>query len=85
MSNSQFRLTWGEHQETLVSLVHTLYKDEVSFDCTLYAGGHQHGVHRLILSSCSPFLGKILQEHKADNPIITIDGVSDVEQRALVE
>lgn len=85
MSNSQLHFTWVEHQETLVSLVQTLYNSETFFDCTLYAGGQHFDVHRLILSSCSPFFGKILQEHKTDNPVITLDGVSDTELRALVE
>ena len=85
MSNNHFHFTWVEHQDTIISLVQTLYNDERFFDCTLFADGHHFDVHRLILSTCSPFFSKILQEHKSEYPVITLDGVSVTELRALVE
>lgn len=85
MTSSNCHFTWLKQKDTMISLAQSLYKDPTYFDCQLCAEGHHFNVHRVILSCNSPVLSSILQEHKTDNPVITLDGVSPLELGALVE
>lgn len=84
-SESQFCVKWSNHHGTLISVLETLFNDEMYVDCTLAAEGQEISAHKLVLSACSPFLNKLLKKHYDKHPIILLRDVTFFELQCVIE
>lgn len=84
-SDSQFCVKWSNHHGTLISVLETLFNDEMYVDCTLAAEGQEISAHKVVLSACSPFLNKLLKKHYDKHPIILLRDVTFFELQCVIE
>ncbi|EEB17487.1 zinc finger protein, putative [Pediculus humanus corporis] len=84
-TDSQFCVKWSNHHGTLISVLETLFNDEMYVDCTLAAEGQEISAHKVVLSACSPFLNKLLKKHYDKHPIILLRDVSFFELQCVIE
>lgn len=53
-------------------------------DCTLACDGGKIFAHKVVLSACSSYLAKILQEHPAEHPIIILPELNIEDVKTLI-
>ncbi|KAK6618382.1 hypothetical protein RUM44_002834 [Polyplax serrata] len=84
-SDSQFCVKWSNHHGTLISVLETLFNDEMYVDCTLAAEGQEISAHKVVLSACSPLLNKLLKKHYDKHPIILLRDITFFELQCVIE
>jgi len=79
-------LTWQEFQNSTSKAFQNLQGDENFADVTLVSGGgKQMKVHKVILSSCSPFFKNILIQNPHQHPLIYLKGVDKETLKSLMK
>ena len=85
-SSEKLCLKWNDFQENLNSAFGELRKDEDFADVTLVCeDGPQIQVHKVILSSASPFFKELLKRNKHPHPLICMRGVKKEDLVAMVD
>ena len=85
-SSEKLCLKWNDFQENLNSAFGELRKDEDFADVTLVCeDGPQIQVHKVILSSASPFFKELLKRNKHPHPLIYMRGVKKEDLVAMVD
>lgn len=81
MSTKTFNLTWPEHLKNLSLLFHKLYANNKLVDVTLVCVEGSIKAHKIVLSICSPFFQKIIEDNPCEHPVLILRGTSlqDVE------
>ena len=73
-------LKWNEFETNIRDSFRELREEKNHFDVTLASDdGHQIEAHRMILSSGSKFLNKVLKTIKHPSPFIYLKGVRGIE------
>ena len=78
-------LHWNDHQITLVQNFETLLNSGDYTDCILSAEGSNIKVHKVVLSSCSLYFEKLLNEHHDKHPIIILSGIKYIDLKIIVD
>ena len=84
MGQEHYCLKWNHHWANLVGVFNSLLQTETFVDVTLACDGHNIKAHRLVLSACSPYFTKLLQENPDRHPVIIVKGVKYAHVKALV-
>merc|ERR1712218_149143 len=79
-----FSLRWNDYQANMISSFKHL-RDEKSYDVTIISEEQQSEAHKMVLSACSPYFKRLLEENPAKHPIIVLKDVSFVHLTALLE
>ncbi|CAG0919561.1 unnamed protein product [Notodromas monacha] len=84
-ANQQFCLRWNDFQTNMVSSFQHL-RDEKSFtDVTLACDGQTTKAHKMVLSACSPYFKKLLEENPAKHPIVILKDVEFKQLKAILD
>jgi len=76
MGEEKVKLEWNKYKAVAETALQSLYYDEDLTDVTLACeGGHKVLAHKIVLSLCSDFFRKILQENRSSHPLIYLQGV----------
>ena len=79
-------LAWKDYQASTVKTFKNLLGDQHFADVTLACGkGQQLKAHKVILSSCSPFLRNILVQNPHQHPIIYLTNVDMEDLESLMK
>ncbi|XP_018330283.1 zinc finger and BTB domain-containing protein 8A [Agrilus planipennis] len=78
-------LTWDNHLENLSSTFENLFENNKLTDVTIACKDGSLLAHKLVLSACSPYFDKILQENPCKHPVLILRGVSLKEMKTILE
>ena len=82
----KFNLSWNEFNSCASETIKNLVSDKEFTDVNLACGdGQQIKAHKVILSSCSPFLKNILVKNPHQHPLVYLKGVSYHQLRYILE
>jgi len=85
MSNdSNFVLSWDQHEENRTSTLKSLWENEDFLDVTIACDDDQIDAHKVILSAASPFFQKILKRNPHSHPLIYLRGTTKKEVESLL-
>jgi len=85
MSNdSNFVLSWDQHEENRTSTLKSLWENEDFLDVTIACDDDQIDAHKVILSAASPFFQKILKRNPHSHPLIYLRGTTKKEVQSLL-
>ena len=84
MSDQDFQLCWGQHQQDTVQALKSLWQSEEFLDVTLACDDDQVQAHKVILSAASPFFRQILNRNPHSHPLLYIKGTTKKEMQALL-
>ena len=79
-------LQWNDFEKNVANAFRNLRKDNEFADLTLVCeDGNQIEVHRVVLSSSSPFFKTLLAKNKHPNPIVYMRGIKSGDLSAVVD
>ena len=74
MDGDTYQLSWKEFRTHLVKTQQHLYQDKHFTDVTLVGDDDiQFAAHKIVLSSCSPFFRRLLQNNPSPSPFTVYD------------
>jgi len=76
LKSDEVVLLWGQQKSKMMQNIQDLYELHEFSDCNLIVGGKKLECHKLVLSSCSPFLKDIIENHVSEVCDITLDDIS---------
>ena len=82
---SVLRLRWNSHVESLQQLFESLLEQQLFVDVTLACEGGSLKAHRVMLSACSTYFRRVLQENGSKNPVIIMRDVSYAEMDFILQ
>lgn len=74
MDSKTLNISWPEHQKNVLGLFNQLYQTSKLVDVTLTCLEGSIKAHKIILSTCSPFFQRIIEENPCKHPIIILRG-----------
>ena len=80
-----FRLHWGDHAATLVSMMNFLLEKNLMTDVTLSCEGKSLHVHRFVLCACSTYFQDMLHTVEDRHVIVILRDVGFETLKSLVE
>ena len=79
-------LQWNDFQKNVANAFRNLREDKEFADLTLVCeDGNQIEVHKMVLSSSSPFFKKLLAKNKHPHPLIYMRGIKSGDLSAVVD
>lgn len=85
MSVKTFDLSWPDHLSNLSDLFHNLYENNKLVDITLVCVEGSLKAHKIVLSICSPFFQKVLEENPCKHPVLILRGTSLVDMEHILD
>lgn len=85
MASDRMQLVWDNHLQNISELFQILLDDDLMVDVTLSCREGSIKAHKLILSACSPYFRRVINENPCRHPIIIMRGVKHEELQLLVE
>ena len=82
MEKEKFNLSWNDFEREISCAIRDLRNSEDFFDVTLACEDEQQiHAHKIIISACSPFFHKILQQNPHQHPLLYLKGMkySDIQ------
>jgi len=76
MTSEKLCLRWNDFERNISEAFRKIRDDKDFFDITLVCEEEQIQAHKIILSACSPFFKKVLQNHHHSHPLIYLKGVN---------
>lgn len=76
MDSKTLKFSYPEHQENVLKLFYNLYEKNKLVDVTLACLEGSIKTHKIILSTCSPFFQKVLEENPCKHPVLILRGTS---------
>ena len=84
MSDQDFQLCWGQHQQDTAQALKSLWQSEELLDVTLACDDDQIAAHKVVLSSASPFFRNILKRNPHSHPLLYIKGATKKNMQGLL-
>ena len=85
MTDEKLCLKWNDFQDLVQASFAELRNDTDFTDVTLACEDHSIKVHKVILSTCSPFFKKLLKTHLLPQPLIYMRGLKSWDLTAIVD
>ena len=85
MANEQLCLKWNDFQNIVQTSFGELRSDNDFTDVTLACEDGSIKVHKVILSTCSPFFKRLLKTHSHPQPLIYMRGIKSADLVAIVD
>ena len=83
--DSFLRLRWNSHLESLQHLFENLLEQQKFVDVTLACEGGSLRAHRVMLSACSAYFKRVLNETTSKHPVIIMRDVSLSEMDSILQ
>ena len=83
--DGNFVLRWDLHEETRISALQSLWKNEEFLDVTIACDDYQIDAHKVILSAASPFFQKILTRNPHNHPLLYLRGTTKKDMQSLLD
>lgn len=84
-TNKAFDLNWSDHIQNMSGLFHNLYENNKLVDVTLSCLEGSLRAHKMILSICSPFFQRILEENPCKHPVLILQKTSLRDLKQLLD
>lgn len=84
-NNKALDFNWSEHVQNMSGLFHNLYANNKLVDVTLSCREGSIRAHKMILSICSPFFQRILEENPCKHPVLILQKTSLSDLQRLLD
>lgn len=85
MDNKALNISWPEHQKNVLGFFHNLYENSKLVDVTLTCLEGSIRAHKTILSTCSPFFQRIIEENPCKHPVLILRGTTLKEMKRILD
>ena len=84
MADEKLCLKWNDFQNIVQTSLGELRRSRDFIDVTLACEDMSINAHKIILSSCSPFIKRLLRTHTNPHPLIYMRGIKSRDLEAIV-
>ncbi|CAL4075392.1 unnamed protein product, partial [Meganyctiphanes norvegica] len=90
MNGEMHSFKWGNHNNNILGTLSSVRSRDIFCDASISCDGKLYSVHKLVLASCSDYLGRLLEQVSAcgagiAHPVIVLPGVRPLHLEALLD
>lgn len=85
MERELLSIKWNDHRNTFFEVLATAREKKTLCDATIACEGNMYPVHRFILSTCSTYFERILENIKDTHPVIVLAGINPKDIEDLLQ